>query len=136
MLRLLKSKAVRTVLRWQCAVTAILAVAAWPWFGVSGAISAVLGGSINLVAGVAFFALAGIDLGAGLSAGGAIRRMVRAEAGKIMIIVGALWVALSVYKGIEFVPFFVAFALTALAAGAALLVNDEAVRDDPVTSRS
>jgi ATP synthase protein I len=124
LLRLFQSKAVRTVLRWQLAATAFLAAVSLPWFGAQGAFSAALGGSINMVAGIAYFALAG--LGREASARNAIRRMIRAEAGKIMIIVGALWLAYSAYQGLVFVPFFAAFVVTALAAGASLLAGDDA----------
>ena len=43
-----------------------------------------------------------------------------------MVIVGALSFAFWFYKGIVFVPFFAAFAVTALLTGAALLARDDA----------
>jgi len=122
---LVRSKPVRTVLRWQLIVTVAIALAAWPFAGAGGAVSAALAGSINLIAGVAFFAIA--SLGRLGSAGATVERALRAEAGKVLVIIAALWTVLSTFKGIVFVPFFAAFALTALLPAVALLV-----RDDPV----
>lgn len=121
---LLSSKPVRTVLRWQLAATVAIALLAWPFAGADGALSAILGGLVNVGAGIVYFAMAGN--GGGASALGTISRLIRAEASKIMTIVGALWLAFWLYKGIAFVPFFVAFAATALLTGAAFLARDEA----------
>lgn len=120
---LLKSKPVRTVLRWQFIVTAVIALTAWPFAGNGGAVSAALGGAINLVAGLAFFVVA--SMGGLDSAGATVERALRAEASKILVIIGALWMVLSIFKGIQFVPFFAAFALTALLPSVALLVRDD-----------
>jgi F0F1-type ATP synthase assembly protein I len=127
---LLRSKPVRTVLRWQSIVTLAIALIAWPFAGAGGATSAILGGLINLVAGLVYFAVAGggkLD-----SAGATLHRALRAEASKIFVIVGGLWTVLSAFKGIVFVPFFAAFALTALLPSIALLVRDE-VTGPPAT---
>ena len=45
------SKPLRTVLRWQVYVAVTLSLAAGWWAGMSGAISALLGGLINVTAG-------------------------------------------------------------------------------------
>jgi len=58
-------------------------------------------------------------------AGAIVERALRAEASKILVIIGALWIVLSAFKGIVFVPFFAAFALTALLPSVALLVRDD-----------
>lgn len=119
----LRSKPVRTVLRWQIIVTVVLALAAALIAGSGGAISAVLGGLINVVAGIVYYAIA--SMGQLSSAGDTIRRLIRAESSKIMVIVGLTWLALTHYKGIEFVPFFIAFATAALLPGVAFLVRDD-----------
>jgi ATP synthase protein I len=119
---LLKSKPVRTVLWSQAAVTGAIALLAWP-FGTGAALSAGLGGAINIVAGIAFFAVSG--LGRPGSAGGVVELALRAEACKILVVIGALWAALSTFKGIHFVPFASAFTLTALLPSVGMLVRDD-----------
>lgn len=122
------SKAVRAVLRWQSIATVVLASIAWPWSGWHGAGSALLGGLINLIAVLAYFTIVGLGAGnATAGAAGTIRRLVRAEASKIMIIVGAVWLALAYYKGLVVVPFFGAFIVTVLVPGVALLITDDSI---------
>ena len=120
---LLTSKPVRTVIRWQVIATVVVALCAWPIAGVEGAISAVLGGLINVVAGVVYFAIA--SMGEMKTAFATVRRMVRAEAGKIIVIVVVMSSVLNAYEGVVFVALFIAFAITALLPGVALLVPDE-----------
>ena len=66
-------------------------------------------------------------LGLEPSAGGTIRQMFRAEAGKIIVIIGALWASLTLYKELVAVLFIIVFAITALLPSVALLVRDEPV---------
>ena len=120
---LLTSKPVRTVIRWQVIVTVIVALCTWPIAGVEGAISAVLGGLINVVAGFVYFAIA--SMGQVKTAGATVRKLVRAEAGKIIVIVVTLSVVLKTLAWVIFMPLFIAFAITALLPGVALLVPDE-----------
>jgi len=121
---LLWSKPVRAVLRWQLLVTVAIALAAWIPAGTAGAVSAALGGLINLVASLVFFAIGSI--GGVRSAGGAVERALRAEAVKIMVVVMALWAAMSAFRGVVFVPFLAAFVVTALLPGVAFLVREDA----------
>ena len=67
-----------------------------------------LGGIINVAAGVAYALLLGLGLGpAGVpSAGMSLLAMLRAETGKILLIVGALWLVLSIYREVVPVAFF------------------------------
>ncbi len=60
----LKTKPIRTVLKWQVIATAVVAAIAGWWAGGHGAISAVLGGIVNLAAGVVYAFLLGLGLGA------------------------------------------------------------------------
>lgn len=124
---MLSSKPVRTILRWQLVATIAIALLAWPFAGIEGAISALLGGLANVAAGIVYFAVAGAGKAdTALGPWGTISRLVRAEASKIMTIVAALAAAFWFYKGMHFVPFFVAFAVTALLTGAAFLARDDA----------
>jgi ATP synthase protein I len=124
---LLSSKPVRTVLGWQLTVTAATALVAAPFAGFEGAISAVLGGLVNGVAGIVYFAVAGFgwSKSSPLSAWDALRNAFRAEASKVLVTIVGLWIVLTAFKGIGFVPFFVAFMITAFLPGVALMVRDQ-----------
>jgi len=74
------SKPIRTVLKWQLAVTVALTLAAAMFAGEEGAISAAAGGAISVVAGMAAALVA--SRGAG-SAGGVVVAALVAEAVKI-----------------------------------------------------
>jgi len=110
-------------LGWQGIATAAIALGSWPFAGADGAFSAILGGLINLVAGFCYYLVA--SLGRIDSAGATISRLVRAEATKIMLVVAGLWIVLTAWKGVLFVPLFIAFAVTALLPGVAFLVREE-----------
>jgi ATP synthase protein I len=122
----LKSKPIRTVLRWQILATAVLAALAGVWAGVDGAISAGLGGLVNFSAGVVYAFLLGIGLRARAvpDAGKSMIAMVRAEAGKILVIIGSLWLVLSTYKDIVPAAFFTTFVITVMVFSAAIFVRD------------
>ena len=94
------SRPIRTVLQWQVAATAILAlVAAW-LAGENGAISAVVGGGISIVAGLAAALVA--SRGKAKSAGGVVVGALTAEAVKVglaMLLLGLVlinWAAVVV----------------------------------------
>ncbi len=123
---LLTSKPVRAVIQWQVIATVVVALCAWPIAGVEGAISALLGGLINVVAGFVYFAIA--SMGQMGTAFATVRKMVRAEAGKIIVIVVVMSSVLKTYEEVVFVPLFIAFAITALLPGVALLVPDEPLK--------
>jgi ATP synthase protein I len=122
----LKTKPIRTVLKWQLVATGLVAVVAGIWAGAQGMISAVLGGLVNVVAGVAYAFLLGLgqrtravpDVGTTLVA------MFRAEAAKILVIVGGLWLVLSAYKDVVPAAFFSAFVITVIVFSMAFFVRD------------
>ena len=125
----LKTKPIRTVLQWQVIATAVVAAIAGLWTGGHGAISALLGGIVNLAAGVVYAFLLGQGLGKAPVPGGgtALVSMFRAEAGKILVIVGGLWLVLSTYEDIVPAAFFTAFLITVVVFSMAFFVRDEAV---------
>ncbi len=57
--------------------------------------------------------------------GTALVAMLRAEAAKILVIVGGLWLVLSVYKDIVPAAFFTAFVITVIVFSMAFFVRDE-----------
>ena len=122
----LKTRPIRTVLKWQIVVTGAVAVIAGFWAGAPGVISAVLGGFINVVAGVAYAFLLGLGQRARAvpDAGTTLAAMFRAEAAKILVIVGGLWLALSAYKEVVPAAFFTAFVITVIVFSMALFVRD------------
>jgi len=103
------------------ATLASAAVAA-AWAGWHGALSAVLGGGINIAAGAVFAVL--IAINPSVTAIGTMRTMLRAEAGKIIVIVLQLWLVLTMYGDVVHLAFFSAFVITVLVSQAAILVRD------------
>jgi ATP synthase protein I len=122
----LKTKPIRTVLKWQLVATGVIAAIAGAWAGEHGALSAVLGGLVNFLAGVVYALLLGLGLGAAAvpDAGTSLGAMFRAEAGKVLVIVGGLWLVLTVYGEVVPAAFFTAFAATVIVFSMAFFVRD------------
>jgi len=121
-LALLESKPIRTVLRWQLYATIAAALVAGWLQGLPGAVSAALGGAINVAAGAVlgwFASRAGKR-----SAGETLVALLRAEASKVALVIILLWSVLSVYKQVVVAAFFGTFFLTALLFCAAILARD------------
>jgi ATP synthase protein I len=110
------------VLRWQFIATAGLALVAALLWGLNGAISAALGGAVNLVAGGVFGWRA--SQGETRTAGEALRTIFRAEAIKVLLIFAGLWLVLASYKDIVHVAFFASFVVTVAVFAAAIAVRD------------
>ena len=122
----IKTKPFRTVLKWQLVATGAVAVIAGMWAGEHGLISAVLGGLVNFVAGVVYAFVLGLGLGAAPvpDVGTSLFAMLRAEAGKVLVIVGGLWLVLSAYKEIVPAAFFAAFVITVVVFSMAIIVRE------------
>ena len=120
----LKTKPIRTVLRWQLIATAAIAGIAGFWAGQQGMISAVLGGLVNVVACAVYAFLLGLGQRAVPDVGSTLVAMLRAEAAKILVIVGGLWLVLSSYKDVVPAAFLAAFAITVIAFSMAFFVRD------------
>ena len=112
----------RIVLLWQLLATAVLTlVAAVPW-GKDGAISAALGGAVNVAAGAAYAWI--VSRGKARSAGEVLRTMFRAEAAKILLIVVLLWLAMARYRSIVHGVFLGSFLVTLVIFAAAIAVRE------------
>jgi ATP synthase protein I len=110
------------VLVWQAVATAIIASIAGLWVGGHGALSALLGGVINLSAGVVYaFVLA---IAPGKTAGATMVALFRAEAAKILVIIGQLWLVLATYGDVVLPAMLAAFVATVLLFRVALFVRD------------
>lgn len=112
----------RIVLRWQLIATAVLTLAsAIPWGG-DGALSAALGGAVNIVAGAVYGWR--VTRGEARTAGEALVTMFRAWGIKVLLIVGQLVLVLSLYRDIVHAAFFAAFVVTVGVFAAAVAVRD------------
>ena len=110
------------VLKWQALVTGGLALAAGPWAGGHGALSALLGGLVNITAGVVY---AVIVLARGpVTAGRTMTTLLRAEGSKILVILAQLWIVLATYHDVVLPAFLAAFVITVLLSSVALFVRD------------
>lgn len=110
------------VLRWQLLVTGGLALVAGLWAGGHGALSALLGGLVNVAAGIVYAVVISISRPA--STGHAMVTLFRAEGSKILVIIAQLWIVLAAYKDIVLPAYFTAFVVTVLLFPLALLVRD------------
>ena len=110
------------MLVWQAAATLLIAAIAGLWAGVHGALSAVLGGVINLSAGVVYAFV--IAIAPGKTAGATMLALFRAEAAKILVIIGQLWLVLATYKDAVLPALLAAFVVTVLLFRVALFVRD------------
>lgn len=121
MLRI-QSKPVRTVLVWQVVMTVLLAVIAGLLAGIHGAASAALGGSVSVVAGLAFAMV--MQSSNMQSADGTIVAALRAEAIKIGLAVILLWLVLALYKDVVLIVFIGSFIFSILVFSMAFFVCD------------
>lgn len=113
---------IRTVLRWQVIATAALTMAAAFLWGGDGALSAALGGCINIAAGWVYGWR--VSQGEARTAGEALRTLFRAWGIKVLTIVALLVAVLANYRGIVHVAFFAAFVVTVGVFAAAIAVRD------------
>jgi ATP synthase protein I len=110
------------VAAWQLLATvAIVAIAGW-WAGLHGALSALLGGLVNITAGVVYAVVVGLSRAP--TAGDTVRTMIRAEAAKITLIVLQLWLVLTTYRDVVAAALIAAFVVTVLVSTAAIVMRD------------
>lgn len=119
----LRSKPIRAALRWQVIVTSVLTLLGGVMAGPHGALSALMGGSVTILAGIAFAMVA--SLGKPITPGTALLGVLRAEAVKILVIVVLLWWVLTAYKDLVLLAFFGTFATSVFAFGMCASVRDE-----------
>ena len=94
-------------------------------FGIDGAISAFLGGSISVVS-VAVFALI-VSRYSGTAASSVLITALKAEAAKIAVYLALLWLVLVFYKNVHMFGFIGTFVVTVLISSRALFVADNKV---------
>ena len=113
---------IRIVLRWQLIATVALTLVAALWWGTHGAVSAFLGGAVNLVAGWVYGWR--VAQGTARSPGEVLRTVLRAEALKVLLVIVGLWLVLANYKEIVHAAFFAAFVITVVVFASAIAVRD------------
>jgi ATP synthase protein I len=116
------SKPVFTVLRWQLAATTALALAAGWLAGAHGAVSALAGGLVSIIAGLAAAFVA--SRGDTKSAGGLVVGALRAEGVKVGLIAILLWLVLKTYPDVVVIAFIASFVVTVLIFAMAFFVRD------------
>lgn len=115
-------RAIRIVLRWQLIATAALTLAsAIPW-GKHGAFSAALGGMTNVAAGWVYGWV--ITWSRKSDVGETLRTMFRAEAAKVLVILGSLWAVFTLYPAVIHVAFLGTFVVTVAISAAAIAVRE------------
>lgn len=110
------------VTRWQALATAAIAAIAWLIAGGHAALSAALGGIVNIAAALVFAVVLAISRPS--SAGGTVAALFRAEAGKILVIVVQMYLVLTTYKEVVPAAFLASFVITVLLFRMALLDRD------------
>jgi ATP synthase protein I len=118
----LSLRPLRTALVWQAGATLVIAAIAGAMAGVNGALSALLGGLINVSAGVVYAFV--VRLSPVRTPGATVMGAVRAEAAKIIMILGQLWLVLVTYRELVLPALFAAFIITVLLFRVALFVRD------------
>jgi ATP synthase protein I len=114
---------IRIVLGWQVIVTAVLTLVFGILWGLHGALSAALGGSINVIAGAAYAFMASRSKPG--SAAEALRGILRAEAVKVVLILVQLPLALTYYREIVHGAFFTSFVVTVVIFATAIAVRED-----------
>lgn len=118
----LPPKPLRFVLWLQFLVTLGITAVAAIWLGAHGAVSALLGGTVMLVAGVVYALMIRGDTVR--SAAEVLRTLFRAEAAKVGVIVLQLWFVLTAYEQVVPGIFVGTFVVAVLIYPVALLVRE------------
>ena len=121
MLRALR-RPIRTVLMWQVAATAMMALVAGLVADMPSALSAAAGGGVSILAGLASAFVA--SLSSAKSAGGVLAGALRAEAVKLGLALLLLWVVLANYEQAVVALLLGAFVVTMLIFSMAFFVRE------------
>ncbi|WP_293008332.1 ATP synthase subunit I [Nitrosomonas sp.] len=119
----IKNKPLKIVLLVQLSITFALVIVFLFMLDMHGAISAMLGGAVNVISSMAFAMM--VSRHKGYSAGDAIRTVLRAEAVKIILTVGLLWMVFKFYANVNALVFIGTFILMVLVYSMALLITDD-----------
>jgi ATP synthase protein I len=118
----IKNRPLSIVLIVQLLITLLVAVACGFSLGWYGAVSAMLGGAVNLVSSAAFAVI--VSHHKGYTADRVIGTAIRAEIVKVSLVMILLWIVFKNYESVNVFAFIGTFILTVLAHSAVLLVSD------------
>ena len=107
---------------WQVAATALMALVAALVADRPSALSAVAGGGVSIIAGLASALV--VSLGKGKSAGGVLAAALRAEAVKLGLALLLVWLVLANYPEAAVAVFLGAFVVTMLIFSMAFFVRE------------
>ena len=119
----IKNRPLKIILRIQLLVTLIAASVFWIMTDLHGGISALLGGMISVITTAAYAVM--VSRHSGFTAGAALRTALRAEAVKIILTIGFLWVVFKYYESVNAFVFIGTFMLVVLIYSFALLIADD-----------
>ncbi len=119
----IKNRPLKIILRIQLLVTLIAASVFWIMMDLHGGISALLGGMISVITTAAYAVM--VSRHSGFTAGAALRTALRAEAVKIILTIGFLWVVFKYYESVNAFVFIGTFMLIVLIYSFALLIADD-----------
>lgn len=119
----IKGRPLKIVLRIQLLATLAAASIFWLLIDMHGAISALFGGTISVIASAAYAVI--VSQHSGFTAGAALRTALRAEAVKIILTIGLLWIVFKYYEGVNAFVFIGTFILVVLVYSLALLIADD-----------
>lgn len=119
----IKNRPLKIVLLVQLSITFALVIVFLFILDMHGAISAMLGGAVSVISSMAFAMM--VSRHKGYSAGDAIRTALRAEAVKIILTVGLLWMVFKFYANVNAFVFIGTFVLMVLVYSMALLITDD-----------
>jgi ATP synthase protein I len=117
------SRPVRTVLLWQILLTVAAVAFAAYFLGPHGALSAGLGGTVSIVAGLLFASIATVRRGR--SADDVLLTAFKAEGAKLLFIVVALGLVLAAYRNVVAAVFIGTFIATILISSMAFFVSNK-----------
>ena len=119
----IKNRPLNIVLHLQLLITLVVVVVIWFVLGFHGAVSAMLGGAVNVISSAAYAMI--VSRHKGYTAEGTVRTALRAEAVKIILTVSLLWMVFKNYEDVNAFAFIGTFILNVLVYSTALLVSDD-----------
>ncbi len=117
------SKPMRVALGWQVIATIVLGLGAGLIWDVTAAKSALLGATINMVADLGYALMTSVGPRV-TSAGNVLRKMLRAEAVRLIVLLVLMGWTLSNVKSLNHLIFLIAFGVSVLVFRMAIFVKD------------
>ena len=117
------SKPMRVALGWQVIATIVLGLGAGLIWDVTAAKSALLGATINMVADLGYALMTSVGPRV-TSAGNVLRKMLRAEAVRLIVLLVLMGWTLSNVKSLNHLIFLIAFGVSVLVFLMAIFVKD------------